>query len=312
MTKVFVSGLINLEVTLRVDRFPIDYTPVKYPINGVNSTVSGVGYNVAKALTTLGSRVNFASILGQDQAANLVRQALVEDGISDEFVIGAVQQTAHSVILFDASGRRQINVDLKDIQEQVYPTALYEQAIDGCSLAALCNINFSRPFLRQARQAGRLIATDVHAVANLDDDYNRDFMQHADILFMSHELLPCLPEEWADALLSRYRNALVVIGLGADGALLTVRDDGVMKRIPAIHTRPVVNTIGAGDALFSAFIHCYARSKDPYTAIEKAMIFASYKIGATGAADGFLDETRLNSLFAEIGQNNTTGYSRLR
>jgi acarbose 7IV-phosphotransferase len=298
-TKQFVSGLINLEVTLRVDGFPIEYVPAKYPFFGVNSTVSGVGYNVAKALVTLGSSVSFASIIGQDQAARLVRETLAEEGLSGEFVIGAIPQTAHSVIIFDKSGRRQINVDLKDVQEQVYPQALFERAIDGCSLAALCNINFSRPFLRQCRDAGRLVATDVHAISRLDDDYNRDFMRHADILFMSHELLPCVPEEWAIAVLGHYGNAIVVIGLGAEGALFAVKDDGIMKRIPTVYTRPVVNTIGAGDALFSAFVHFYAASKDPYTAIEKAMIFASYKVGATGAADGFLDEARLNMLYGQ-------------
>ncbi len=301
MPKVFVSGLINLEVTLRVDGFPIEYGPVRYPFFGVNSTVSGVGYNVASALTTLGSTARFASMIGQDQAAALVRERLDRDGISGEYVLGNLEQTPHSVILFDKEGRRQINVDLKDIQEQAYPQALFEQVIEGCSVAALCNINFSRPFLSEARRAGRLIATDVHAISDLEDAYNRDFMQHADILFMSHELLPCPPEEWVKAVQGRYGSAIIVIGLGAAGALLAVREDGFMKRIPARQVRPIVNTIGAGDALFSAFIHFYGKARDPYTAIDKAMIFASYKIGAAGAADGFLDEQALDNLHQDLG-----------
>ena len=66
MSKFLVSGLINIETTVRVDGFPIEYTPVRYPFFGVGATVSGVGYNVAKALTVLGNRVSFASIVGQD------------------------------------------------------------------------------------------------------------------------------------------------------------------------------------------------------------------------------------------------------
>ena len=62
-------------------------------------------------------------------------------------------------------------------------------------------------------------------------------------------------------------------------------------------TRPVVNTIGAGDALFSAFLHGYARSRDPYHALKMAIVFASYKIGAASAAEGFLDEAGLDELF---------------
>ena len=45
MTRVLVSGLINIETTLQVEGFPIPYFQVHYPFYGVNSSVSGVGYN---------------------------------------------------------------------------------------------------------------------------------------------------------------------------------------------------------------------------------------------------------------------------
>lgn len=49
-----ISGLINIETTLRVDGFPLEYAPVRYPFFGVDTTVSGVGYNIARALATPG------------------------------------------------------------------------------------------------------------------------------------------------------------------------------------------------------------------------------------------------------------------
>jgi sugar/nucleoside kinase (ribokinase family) len=296
---ILVSGLINIEVTLGVDAFPVAYSPVRYPFFGVNSSVSGVGYNVAKALTTLGSEIRFLSITGQDLAGDLVRHSLAADGISGRFVVQAMEHTPHSVILYDPDGRRQINVDLKDVREQIYPVALFDQALAECSLATLCNVNFSRPLLHRAQRAGIAIATDVHAVSDLEDEYNRAFMAAADILFMSDELLPCSPEAWVRQVLDRYGVEIAVVGLGAGGALLAVRSDGFLQRIPAVRTREVVNTIGAGDALFSAFVHAYHRTRDPYQAIQKALVFASYKIGTTGAADGFLDEKGLDDLYAE-------------
>lgn len=60
MNPILISGLINLETSLRVDGFPLPYFPVRYPFFGVNSTVSGVGFNVAKALTTLGDECGSA------------------------------------------------------------------------------------------------------------------------------------------------------------------------------------------------------------------------------------------------------------
>lgn len=98
---------------------------------------------------------------------------------------------------------------------------------------------------------------------------------------------PCAPEDFAQQVLERYPAEIVVIGLGGQGALLAVRRTGFMGRFAAERTRAVVNTIGAGDALFSAFLHCYAAGAEPILALRKAIVFASYKIGATSAAEGF-------------------------
>jgi ribokinase len=296
MHKILVSGLINIEVTLQVEGFPIEYSPVRYPFFGINSMAAGVGYNITKALTTLGSQVNLLSLIGADFNGDLVKTALARDGLSQDYVLQQIPQTATAVILYDKQGKRQINTDLKDIQERTYPQDVFAQALAECALAVLCNINFSRPFLRLAKQAGKPVATDVHTIADLDDEYNRDFMASADILFISDEKLPCSPEEWAERVMAKYGPEIVVIGLGEKGALLAVRSANFMERFPAVYTRPVINTIGAGDALFSAFNYFYQKDHNPYEAIKKAIVFASYKIGERGAAEGFLTETQLNQL----------------
>lgn len=123
-------------------------------------------------------------------------------------------------------------------------------------------------------------------------------MAAAHILFMSSEHLPCAPEEWARRLQNRYGSEIVVIGLGAEGALLAVKNDNVMERVPSVQVRPVVNTVGAGDALFAAFNHVYHQTGDPLRAIHMAVLFASYKIGESGAAEGFLGAAELAQLAA--------------
>jgi ribokinase len=208
-------------------------------------------------------------------------------------------QTARSVILYDESGKRQIHVDLKNIQEKVYPLDTFNQAATECDLLALCNINYSRPMLFHAQKMGKIIATDVHTIYDLYDEYNKDFMGAAHVLFVSDEALPTTPEEWSRQMTCTYGTEILVIGLGDKGALLSVRSDNFLERIPAVYTRPVINSIGAGDALFSAFIHFYARDRDPYEAIQRAVVFASYKIGEKGAAEGFLGHDELEKLYDE-------------
>lgn len=295
---ILVAGLINLETTLQIDSFPLGYSPVHYPFFGVHSSVSGVGYNVAKALTVLGESVRFLSLIGRDPLEILVHQAMSEIGLSREYVLSQLEETPQSVVLYDQNGTRQIHVDLKDIQESVYPVDQFQDALRDCSLAVLCNANFTRPFLKLAQISGIPIATDVHAVSQINDPYNADYMASAHILFMSHQLLPSAPEDWARYVVDRYGTEIAVIGLGSEGALLSIRSDHYLGRIPAVQPRPVVSTVGAGDALFSAFVHCYSQTRDPYLALQKAVVFAGYKIGSVGAAEGFLRDDELASLAA--------------
>jgi acarbose 7IV-phosphotransferase len=292
MSRILVSGLINIETTLAVDGFPVEYQPVRYPFFGVRTTVSGVGYNVAKALKTLGNDVRFLSMIGRDGAGHLVHDRLRAESIDGDSILPLLNETPQSVILYEPGGRRQIHVDLKDIQERRYPIDRFDALAEGAAAVALCNINFSRALLGPAKDRGLLIASDVHAIADAGDEYNRDFMNAADVLFMSHERLPVPPEEWLDLLGGKYAARVMVVGMGADGAMMRVGGEGI-ERLPAVATRPIVNTIGAGDALFSSFLHHYAASGDPRAALRRAMVFASWKIGERGAAEGFLTDEEL-------------------
>ncbi len=302
MSQILVSGLINIETTLQVDGFPIPYFPVRYPFNRVSSTVSGVGFNIAKALTVLGDQVSFLSMIGDDSPAIMVEVEIEKVGIPEKYILRSLSATPQSVILYEPGGRRQIHVDLKEIQETIYPPDIFQEAMEIADLVVLCNINFSRPFLQSARQADKIIATDVHVISQLEGTYDDDFMAYADILFMSDEHLPTTPERWAQEVINKYNNRILVIGLGKNGALLTVPEDRFMERIPAVHTPRIVNTIGAGDALFSAFLHVYAKTMDPYLAIRKSMVFASKKIGVASAADGFLSSQQLDQEHRHIFQ----------
>lgn len=299
---ILISGLINIETSLRIATFPLEYFPVTYPFFGVSSTVAGVGYNIAKALTILGDRIRFLSIIGQDEAAQLVKIKLIEENIPWKYVLTKPEQTAQSVIIYDSDGRRQIHTDLKNIQDLSFPLELFDHAMADSEICVLCNINFSRPLLLHAKNAGKKVATDVHAISNLEDEYNKDFMQAADILFLSDEKLPESPEQFIRQIWKHFPAEIVVIGLGAKGAMLGLRKDNIIERIPAVHIRQIRNTIGAGDALFSSFLHSFNAGMSPYEALRKAVVFASYKIGVASASDGFLSAQELNDLFASIDQ----------
>ena len=285
---ILVSGLLNTETTTAVRGFPIQYYPIDYAFFGVNTAVSGVAFNLAKALTTLGDHVRLTSMMGNDFAAAYIRDALSELGISTDCVLPKLRQTPSSVVLYDPEGRRQIYCDLKDIQETTYE--FDPSVLDGIDLVAACNINFNRPLLRLAKQAGKLIATDVHVLSNIYDAYNREFMEHADILFLSDEAVGDSYREFIEKLAAAYPSKIIVMGRGAKGAAMYLRQTGEILDLPAASAGTVVNTVGAGDALFSSFLHFYAKGFAPIEALQRAQIFAAHKITVSGAANGFVTE----------------------
>ena len=88
--------------------------------------------------------------------------------------------------------------------------------------------------------------------------------------------------------------------MGAKGALMYVKEENEFYELPAVSVGKVVNTVGAGDALFSGFVHYYAKGVAPVEALQKAQIFASYKIGFDGGANGFADEAMIESLYSKF------------
>lgn len=227
--------------------------------------------------------------------------ALQRLNLASGFVARTTKATSQSVILVAPDGSRQAHCDLKDLQGSEYPGELVAPLLSGAELAVICNINFARPLLDEARARGIPIATDVHVLADFDDGYNRDFIAAADILFLSHERLPCPPHEAIAELRRRFDPRLIVIGMGGEGALLSERGRDLFHG-GAIAPRGIQNTIGAGDALFASFLDQSLRGLDARTALSRAMLYAGWKIGESGASEGLLDAAGFAELISRHGR----------
>ena len=283
MARFLVSGLANTETSARVRGFPIPYYPIDYPFFGVETGVSGVGVNVAKALAALGHGVTLCSLVGRDAGGRWVKAELERAGIGTEFVRETDGATAAAAVLHDGEGRRQVHCDLKDLQEREYDFAI--APVEEADMVVACNIHFSRGLLRRAKDLGKPVATDVHVLGDPDDAYNREFMAAADVLFLSDEGAGENPRGLMEALAGRYGNRVVAMRRGAKGALLLHR--GRFTELPAWDVGGARNTVGAGDALFAAFLHHYARGMAPEEALDRAQLAAAMKIRRSGGGEGF-------------------------
>lgn len=303
MSRIVVSGLVNVETTLNIGQFPVPYSPIEYRFFGLKSNVAGVAYNVAKALVTLENNVELLSMVGTDGEGKVVLEGMKNAGISDTYILPKLSETPTSLILFDDEGKRKIYCDLKDIQKSNYPMENADEVLNECDLVVACNCNFNRPLLKLAKEKGKTIATDVHVLSDLNDDYNKDFIQYADLVFLSDEIIVSENKNPWDFLREMYRMYapnIIVLGRGSKGVLMYLGEKDEFVELSAVKTGEVVNTVGAGDALFSAFVHFYAKGIEAAECLKRAQVFASLKIAYNGASLGFASEEEIERWYEEI------------
>ena len=97
-----------------------------------------------------------------------------------------------------------------------------------------------------------------------------------------------------------YHNDIIVLGMGKNGSLMYVKEENKFYHVPAIDTGVIVNTVGAGDALFSGFIHYYAKGYSPIECLKRATLVASHKICFNGGAIGHPTEEKVEELYKEF------------
>ena len=300
---IYVSGVVNFETIIDVDAFPIFYCPIEYPFFGVNSDVSGQAYNVAKALKTLGgNNVIVSGLVGDDLLGNVVIDQIQKLKIDTSLIKKSLEQTPNSVSLVDRDNNVKTYMDLKEIQEVNKELSKEEiEKIKESDIVVVSNSNFNRPLVRKAKELGKKIATDVHIIGTIDDEYNAEFMSVSDILFLSKKGIDRVnSEDFLVSIYERYHNEIIVLGEGREGAMILDAKKHVIYHIDAITLREIINTVGSRDALFSAFIHFYLRGTDSLEALELAEIFTSYKIGEAGGSNGFLTQKEVKAKAKEI------------
>ncbi|MBQ0097705.1 MAG: carbohydrate kinase family protein [Oscillospiraceae bacterium] len=298
MSKIIVCGLSNFETACKVN-FPIEYSPIEYNFFGVESAPAGVGLNLSLSFSKLSDEVCLLSYVGNDSAGDSIKKVLSDNRITDKYLLPCIQ-TPSSLILFDETGRRKIYCDLKDMQEKSFDEKIFEDTAKNADFLCLCNINFSRNLLPIAKRMNKKIACDVHCISDVYDEYNADFMKYADVLFFSNEAILGREEEFVNSVKEIYSPEIIVVGMGDKGSLLYDSLSNSFYHRPSVFTRKVVNTVGAGDALFSSFVHFYAKGMSAKDSLDLATVFASYKIGEKNASVGFLSEEELLKLSSTV------------
>jgi len=160
-------------------------------------------------------------------------------------------------------------------------------------VVVLSNANFCRPLISLAQNAGKPVAVNLRKYAAETISYNAEFLFAADILYLSDDNLEGDPYEFVKEIAEAYTPKIVILGMGSKGVMLYSKEDDIFAPFNTVKTNQVVNTVGAGNALFSCFLHYYYKTGDAICAIKNALLFASYKIGFVGTSNGFMTEEQI-------------------
>ena len=282
--EVVVLGSANLDVSLRVAQLP---RPGETVLAAERRTgAGGKGANQAVAAARSGARTAFLGAVGDDEGAELVRAALVGAGVDVSALRTAPSPTGTAYVLVDAAGENAIVVHPGANAGLLGLDAAQRALVDGgCVL--LCQLEVPLPTVtaavRHARDAGVRTVLNAAPAQLLPEDLVRAL----DVLVVNEQEALAVsggagPLEAAVGALLR-RVPEVVVTLGARGALVGVRGDG-LTRVPGVPARAVVDTTGAGDVFCGALVAAQARGLPLPAAVSYACAAASLSVEQAGAS----------------------------
>ena len=294
MSRFMVAGFIQIETIVKVDTLPVPYFQFQSIPDMIDTNLGGCRYNEAMALTWLGDEVDFMSMVGKDMSTQKVYDQLVSSGvrIKMDYVLPRLDSMPSSVILYH-NGKKQIFEDVKDIRTVPYDYDLFEKQIQDKDMVLISSCNFCRPVIELARKYHKPLAVNVRSMRKEKVIQKGDFLKAADILYISDDELDGDPYECIEMCRREFDSEIVIIGIGSKGVILYTKEDNSILEYNPVKTNEIVNTVGAGNALFSAFLHYYTKTGDAKEAIKNALLFASYKIGFLGTSNGFMTEEQI-------------------
>ncbi|MCX5528636.1 carbohydrate kinase [Streptomyces bobili] len=225
--------------------------------------------NTAVALARLGTRARFLARLSGDVFGRLFRAHLEASGVDLADAVPAAEPSTLAVAELDAAGQAAFSFHAQNTADwQWTPGELARADLSETVCVHTGSLALVREpggavleeFLATAAPRATIsIDPNVRPLLVRPDVYRARLARWcalADILRLSEDdlelLLPGTPPEQACDLWHAAGVRLVVITLGAGGALASL--DGERLLVPAVATR-VVDTVGAGDSFTAGLLH---------------------------------------------------------
>ena len=299
---ILAIGNCTVDLILGVPTFPVPdgalfMTRSAYPTIGGIAAVAGI------AAARLGARVGFVGMVGDDDAARLVRTELSADGIDLTLLITSdLLPTPTCVIISDeATGTRSILADPSiassyklPVREDIAVAAMRARSVHVDYLAFPDLADFVLP---RCRPAGTLVSMDagtdfpgIERYLSLIDVYATTGRQLRAMTGLDD---PKAAMAWVQARGPR----VVVATLGTQGSI-GLSEDGHVVSAPPFRV-PVVDTTGAGDVFHGALLFALLHDYDLGAALAFSNAAAALSCRAVGGRPGCPSLAEVQALMRE-------------
>ncbi|MCA5891994.1 carbohydrate kinase family protein [Isoptericola sp. NEAU-Y5] len=279
---VLVAGPASWNRVVHVDTLP-EPTPHTTFARDSYDVVGGTSAGKALNLSRLGRTVVLRTVLGDDDEGRRVREALAGGGVGLIVEPSPDGRTESHLNLMDGDGGR-LSVYLRApgaVPASGPGWAATLAALDDAEAVVVDLALPALPVLTAAFERGRDVWVDLHDYDG-SADFHRPWVEAGSHLFLSSDRLADHRAFMAARLDAGAR--LVVCTHGARGA--TALDADGFVDVPAVAVPDVVDTNGAGDGFFAAFLDAHLSGAGVGAAMRAAAAHAADVVRGRGLAPG--------------------------
>lgn len=301
-TQIIVVGSLNMDLVVRVPRFPSAGETIG--ASDLQMIPGGKGANQAAAACRLGARVAMVGRVGKDGFGDALIQELRDMGVDTAHIGGdETASTGVALITVDAAGQNEIVV-VPGANARL-ETSHVDAAEKPLASAQILIVQLETPMATVAHALAvaarhRLITILNAAPAK---PLPPDLLEATGYLIVNESecqllsgvevLDPGSARKAARGLLEQGARA-VVVTLGARGALLVDDRGEVGFEAPAV---PVVDTTAAGDAFIGGFAAPLLDGADPRHALPYAICAGSLAVTKVGAQSSLPSASEVKALY---------------
>lgn len=264
--------------------------------------IGQAGGFTSRGFAQLGKATAFIGSVGGDPMGAWIRETFRQDGIDATGLFLDPNGTNRSVNLMYPDGQRKSFYDGKGHMQLIPDLEQCRNVLARTRLAHFQLPNWGRLLLPIARELGLTISCDLQDIVSLPDRYRQDFINAADILFFSsvhHTDTFAIMHE----LLGNHAGRIVIAGMGARGCAVCTRQ-GIQTFGPVVDNHPVIDSVGAGDALAVGFLSSFVL--DSYSldaAILRGQIAARYTCSQKASSAHLITSEILEQRYAQLADD---------